>query len=61
MRDPVDVAMERLVGMGFEEARVKKALAETDSGNSVSFEKALERLVRERKRCVTSVGGSWIL
>lgn len=61
VRDPVDVAMERLVGMGFEEARVKKALAETDSGNSVSFEKALERLVRERKRCVTSVGGSWIM
>lgn len=61
VRDPVDVAMERLVGMGFEEARVKKALAETDSGNSVSFEKALERLVRERKRCVTSVGGPWIM
>ena len=47
--------------MGFEEARVKKALAETDSGNSVSFEKALERLVRERKRCVTSVGASWVM
>ena len=61
VRDPVDVAMERLVGMGFEEGRVKKALAETDSGNSVSFEKALERLVREQKRCVTSIGGSWIL
>ena len=44
------MAVERLVGMGFEEKRAKKALADTDSGNSVDFERAVEVLVRERKR-----------
>ena len=50
VRDPVDVAVERLVSMGFEECKAKRALAETDSGNSIEFDKAMELLVRERKR-----------
>ncbi|KAL8681730.1 MAG: hypothetical protein Q9186_002177 [Xanthomendoza sp. 1 TL-2023] len=54
VRDPVDVAVDRLVAMGFDEKKAKKALADTDSGNSVNFEKAVEALVRERKR---DVGG----
>ena len=52
VRDPVDVAVERLVYMGFEPAKAKRALACTDTGNSVDFEGALEALVRERKRDV---------
>ncbi|KAL8855366.1 MAG: hypothetical protein Q9178_007980 [Gyalolechia marmorata] len=54
VRDPVDVAVDRLVAMGFDEKKAKKALADTDSGNSVDFEKAVEMLVRDRKR---DVGG----
>ncbi|CAD6581241.1 MAG: hypothetical protein ASARMPREDX12_000403 [Alectoria sarmentosa] len=54
VRDPVDVAVDRLVGMGFEKRKAAKALAETDTGNSVDFARALEWLVRERKR---DVGG----
>ncbi|KAL8699049.1 MAG: hypothetical protein Q9201_006223 [Fulgogasparrea decipioides] len=54
VRDPVDVAVDRLVAMGFDEKKAKKALADTDSGNSVDFEKAVEVLVRERKR---DIGG----
>ena len=38
--------------MGFESKKAKKALAESDTGNSVNFESALESLVRERKRDV---------
>lgn len=49
------MAVERLVGMGFEERRAKKALADTDSGNSVDFERAVEVLVRERKREVAGL------
>lgn len=52
VRDPVDVAVERLVGMGFEKKKAAKALADTDTGNSIDFEGALETLVRERKRDV---------
>ena len=52
VRDPVDVAVERLVGMGFESAKAKRALADTDTGNSVDFDGALQQLVRERKRDV---------
>ena len=54
VRDPVDVAVDRLVAMGFDEKKSKKALADTDSGNNVDFDKAVEVLVRERKR---DVGG----
>lgn len=54
VRDPVDVAVDRLTGMGFEKKKAAKALAETDTGNSVDFGRALEWLVRERKR---DVGG----
>ena len=38
--------------MGFEERKAKKALADTDSGNSVDFDRAVEVLVRDRKRDV---------
>lgn len=38
--------------MGFEERRAKKALADTDSGHSVDFDRAVEVLVKERKRDV---------
>ncbi|KAI4250001.1 MAG: hypothetical protein LQ352_005443 [Teloschistes flavicans] len=58
VRDPVDVAVDRLVAMGFDEKKAKKALADTDSGNSVNFEKAVEVLVRERKRDVGSLMNS---
>lgn len=54
VRDPVDLAVDRLVTMGFDKKKAAKALAETDTGNSVDFGKALEWLVRERKR---DVGG----
>lgn len=58
VRDPVDTATDRLVGMGFEKSKARRALAETDTGNSVDFEAALEWLVRERKR---DVGGMmWV-
>lgn len=55
VRDPVDIAVDRLVAMGFEEKKAKKALAETDTGESIDFEKAVEILVRERKRDVSSM------
>ena len=48
VRDPVDVAVDRLVAMGFDEKKSKKALADTDSGNNIDFNKAAEALVRER-------------
>lgn len=54
VKDPVDVAVERLVAMGFEQHKCKKALAETDTGNSIDVAAAVEWLVRERKR---DVGG----
>lgn len=38
--------------MGFDEKKAKKALADTDSGNHIDFDKAVEVLVRERKRDV---------
>ena len=50
--DPVDVAVDRLVAMGFESRKAKKALADSDTGNSIDFDRALESLVRERKRDV---------
>ena len=52
VKDPVDLAVEKLVGMGFDAGKAKKALADTDSGNSINFDDALEYLVRERKRDV---------
>ena len=48
VKDPVDLAVESLVSMGFEEARAKKALAETENGNGINFKSALERLKKER-------------
>ena len=50
VRDPVDTAVERLMAMGFDETRAKRALAETDSGNRINFENALNRLVKEQER-----------
>ena len=55
VRDPVDLAVEKLVGMGFEAAKAKKALADTDTGNSINFDHALEYLVRQRKRDVSGL------
>lgn len=55
VRDPVDVAVDRLVAMGFEKSKAVKALAETDTGNSIDFARALESLVRDRKRDVTGL------
>jgi len=49
VKDPVDMALERLVAMGFDEANAKRALAETDSGNAIDFDAAVNKLVRERK------------
>ena len=34
--------------MGFDEARAKKALAQTDSGNSVDFQRAVDLLFKEQ-------------
>ena len=50
VRDPVDLAVERLMAMGYEEGRAKKALAETDSGNSVDFERAVALLKKGEER-----------
>lgn len=55
VRDPVDIAVDRLVAMGFEDRKAKKALAESDTGESIDFEKAVEILVRERKRDVSNM------
>ena len=55
VKDPVDVAVEKLVAMGFEQHKCKKALAETDTGNSIDFAAAMEWLVRERKRDVSGL------
>lgn len=55
VRDPVDIAVDRLIAMGFDEKKAKKALAETDTGESIDFEKAVEILVRERKRDVSNM------
>ena len=55
VRDPVDVAVERFVAMGFDKVKAGKALAETDTGNSIDFAAAMEWLVRERKRDVGSL------
>lgn len=41
--------------MGFEQNKCKKALAETDTGNSIDFAAAMEWLVRERKRDVSGL------
>ncbi len=49
VKDPVDMALERLVGMGFDEASAKKALAETDSGNAIDFDAAMNKLFMEGK------------
>ncbi len=55
VRDPVDLAVERFVGMGFDGGKAAKALAETDTGNSIDFAAAMEWLVRERKRDVSGL------
>ena len=55
VRDPVDVAIDRLVAMGFDEKKSQKALADTDNGNGIDFDEAVEVLVRERKRDVNNM------
>lgn len=55
VRDPVDIALERLIEMGFDKKIAVKALADTDTGNNVDFDRALETLVRQRKRDVSKM------
>lgn len=55
VRDPADIALERLIEMGFEKKIAVKALADTDTGNNVDFDRALETLVRQRKRDVSKM------
>ena len=55
VRDPVDIAVEKFVAMGFQPEKCRKALAETDTGNSIDFAAAMEWLVRERKRDVSGL------
>ena len=50
VRDPVDLAVEKLVEMGFDEARAKQVLAQTESGNGINFQSALQRLSKEKER-----------
>ena len=50
VKDPVDLAVERLVAMGFDETRAKRALAETDSGNRINFDNALTKLIKEKEK-----------
>ncbi|MCJ1311248.1 hypothetical protein MMC25_004919 [Agyrium rufum] len=50
VKDPVDLAVEKLVSMGYDEAAAKKALAETDRGDRVDFQKAVKALEKEKKR-----------
>ena len=61
VKDPVDMALEKLVAMGFDEANSKKALAETDSGNAIDFNAAVIKLVRERQgqMRVQTLGHGW--
>lgn len=54
-RDPVDIALEGLVKMGFDKKTAVKALADTDTGNNVDFDRALDTLVRQRKRDVSKM------
>lgn len=48
VKDPVDMALERLVAMGFDEGTAKKALAQTDSGNAINFDAAVNKLMQDR-------------
>ena len=50
VRDPVDMAMEKLVGMGFEEKDATRALAQTDTGDALDVEAAIKLLQREARR-----------
>ena len=52
VRASVDLAVEKLVIMGFEAGKAKKVLADTDTGNSINFDDALKYLVRDVKRDV---------
>ncbi len=61
VKDPVDMALERLVAMGFDERAAKKALAETDSGNAIDFDAAVNKLMRERDSRIrlSATGRGW--
>lgn len=51
VRDPVDLAMEKLVGeMGFDEKEATRALAQTDTGDSLDVPAAVKLLQREARR-----------
>ncbi|KAI9697408.1 MAG: hypothetical protein M1836_004686 [Candelina mexicana] len=45
--DPVDFAVFKIVSMGFPASKARKALAETDTGECLDVEKAIELLVKE--------------
>ena len=55
VRDPADIALERLIEMGFDKKTAVKALADSDTGNNVDFDRALETLVRQRKRDMSKI------
>ncbi|MCJ1353327.1 MAG: hypothetical protein MMC33_003312 [Icmadophila ericetorum] len=44
--DPIDISLNNLLVMGYPEWEAKKALAESDSGNSVDFDAAVQILER---------------
>ena len=50
VRDPVDLAVEKLVGMGFTREKVMATLAECDSGHAVDWQRAMKKLVKEREK-----------
>ena len=50
VRDPVDIAVDKMVEMGFDEASAKKALANTDNGGRIDVEKAIRILTKQKKR-----------
>ena len=61
--DPIDISLSKLLALGYPEKAAKKALAETDSGNSVDFERAVTILERDgvRRRDVgVGSGGSGV-
>ena len=50
VRDPVDVAVEKLVAMGYDEGAAKRALAESDRGDRVDFRRAVKSLESGKRK-----------
>ena len=61
VKDPVDMALERLVAMGFDEGTANRALAETDSGNAIDFDAAVNKLMLARRSGtkLSALGHGW--